>query len=525
MRASGVLLPVSSIPSRYGIGSFSAEAYAFVDQLEKAGQSYWQILPLGPVGYGDSPYQSFSTFAGNCYYIDLEKLIERGWLTEKECGDVDLGSDDRYVDYEKEYLGRYQLLRKAFERSRVEETKEFQDFLAQEKEWLPDYALFMALKDQHDGKPWDAWEDELRNRKEQALEQKREECKEEILFHEFLQYEFYRQWKDLKAYANQKGIQIIGDIPIYVSYDSSDAWKSRELFQFDKDGKPLAVAGCPPDAFSELGQLWGNPLYDWEYHKKTGYEWWLKRLGYCFSIYDVVRIDHFRGFDEYYSIPYGHEDARRGAWKKGPGFDLFRKVNEKYPGQEIIAEDLGFITDSVRKLVEDSGYPGMKVLEFAFDARDDSTSEYLPFMYGTNSVVYTGTHDNETLTEWFCESIPAEDKRAVRDYLCNYETPDEEMYYPMVCAAMASVSKMCIIPMQDLLGFGKESRMNTPSTLGNNWKWRLRGDEFSEALVEKLYKTTKVYGRLNPKCKEKEAAKKMAEAKKQDEKQVTAEKK
>lgn len=520
MRASGVLLPVSSIPSKYGIGCFSAEAYEFVDQLARAGQTYWQILPLGPVGYGDSPYQSFSTFAGNCYYIDLEKLIEQGWLTKEECDAASLGDNDRYVDYEKEYYGRYDLLKKAFQNSGIEKDKEFQAYVEKQKDWLPDYALFMALKDEHDGQPWDTWEEELRKRDEAVLAKKREECREVILFHEFLQYEFTVQWLALKAYANDKGIQIIGDIPIYVSYDSSDAWTAPELFQFGKDGKPVAVAGCPPDAFSELGQLWGNPLYDWPYHKKTGYAWWLKRLGFCFTIYDVVRIDHFRGFDEYYSIPYGHKDARKGKWEKGPGYDLFKVVNEKFPGQEVIAEDLGFITDSVRKLVEDSGYPGMKVLEFAFDERDNSTSDYLPFRYSTNSVVYTGTHDNETLVQWFCDSIPEGAKKSVRNYLCNYETPDEEMYYPIICEAMGSVSKMCIIPMQDLLGLGAEARMNTPSTLGDNWKWRLQKGEFTKELEEKLYKTTRTYGRLSEKCVE---AEKKAAAEKETVAKKTAE--
>ena len=502
MRASGVLLPISSIPSKYGIGCFSAEAYEFVDRLKAAGQSYWQILPLGPVGYGDSPYQSFSTFAGNSYYIDLEKLIAQGWLTEEECNAVDLGSNDRYVDYEKEYFGRYKLLRKAFERSGIEKDEAFQNYLEEEKDWLPDYALFMALKDQNGGNSWDQWSKSLRNREKEVIEAKKAECREEILFYEFLQYEFTIQWKALKSYANENGIQIIGDIPIYVSYDSSDAWTARELFQFDEDGKPLAVAGCPPDAFTELGQLWGNPLYDWEYHKKTGYEWWLRRIGYCFSIYDVVRIDHFRGFDEYYTIPYGHVDARRGSWEKGPGIELFDMINAKYPDKEIIAEDLGFITESVRKLVKDSGYPGMKVLEFAFDARDESSSDYLPYKYDKNTVVYTGTHDNETLVQWFCESISPEEKRLVRDYLCDQETPDEQIYYPLVCLAMGSVSKLCIIPMQDWLGLGKEARMNYPSTLGDNWKWRLSADDFSDALVEKLYRTTKVYGRLGSQKKQ-----------------------
>ena len=495
MRASGVLLPISSIPSKYGIGCFSREAYDFVDRLKKAGQSYWQILPLGPVGYGDSPYQAFSTFAGNPYYIDLEQLIEKGWLTREECEAADLGSNPRYVDYEKEYYGRYPLLRKAFERSGIEKDADFQAYV-REQEWLPDYALFMALKDENDGVSWDHWDKALRDREEAALEEKREACKEEILFQEFLQYEFYSQWKALKAYANEKGVQVIGDIPIYVSYDSADVWTAKELFQFDENGTPLAVAGCPPDAFTALGQLWGNPLYNWEYHKKTGYAWWLKRVGHCFSIYDVVRIDHFRGFDEYYAIPYGDKDATRGQWEKGPGIDLFNTINAAYPGREIIAEDLGYVTDTVRQLVKDSGYPGMKVLEFAFDSRDANHADYLPYRYSPNTVVYTGTHDNETVTDWFSNSLLPEEKEEVRAFLGHTDLPDEKIYEPFVCEAMKCISKLCVIPMQDLLGYGREARMNQPSTLGDNWKWRLLENEFNPELIDHLYTITERYGRL-----------------------------
>ena len=496
MRESGILLSISSLPSEYGIGCFSKEAYEFADRLSEAGQSYWQILPLGPVGYGDSPYQSFSTFAGNPYYISPEKLVEKGWITEADCRDAGLSSDPQKVDYVLQYQRRFELLRKAYRNSRIGENEKFRAF-TEKTEWLPDYALFMALKEENGGKPWYEWEDPLRLRDPEALAAARERLEEGIGFCSFLQFEFYEEWMQLKDYVNRKGIRIIGDIPIYVSLDSSDVWADPELFQLDENRRQTAAAGCPPDGFSAVGQLWGNPLYDWDYHKKTGFAWWLKRLKNCFDIYDVMRIDHFRGFDEYFSIPAGAEDARTGHWEKGPGMDLFRKVSEAFPGREIIAEDLGYVTDSVRQLVKDSGYPGMKVLEFAFDSRDSGCAEdYLPHNYEKNSVVYTGTHDNETVTGWFSEGLKPEEKEAVRDYFCDHTTPDAGMYMPLVCAAMRSVSRLCIIPMQDLLGLGNEARMNAPSTYGNNWKWRLLKDEFGEKEVKTLYEITKRYGRI-----------------------------
>ncbi len=497
MRKSGILLPISSLPSRYGIGCFSKEAYEWVDFLKEAGQSFWQILPLGPTGYGDSPYQSFSTFAGNPYFISLERLVSYGWLTEEECGSAGLGEDARYVDYGALYENRYDLLKTAFERSRVWENADFLRFQQEEQDWLDNYALFMALKDEHEGKPWTVWEDALKFREEQALREKSKELEKEISFYKFLQFEFYREWLELKGYADSQGIGIIGDIPIYVSMDSADAWAGRELFQFDEQGYPLAVAGCPPDGFSASGQLWGNPLYNWEYHRASGFEWWMRRLSFCFRMYDVVRIDHFRGFDEYYAIPYGAEDARNGHWEKGPGIALFEKVREVFGEQEIIAEDLGYVTDSVRKLVSDSGYPGMKVLEFAFDSRDSgSANDYLPHNYDKNSVVYTGTHDNETVTGWFCGGLKEEERKMVREYLCETYRPDEEMYLPLVCTAMASVSKLCVIPLQDWLGYDNRARMNVPSTTGNNWKWRVRKEELTDELRDLIYFAAKRYGRI-----------------------------
>ena len=320
MRTSGILLPVASLPSKYGIGAFSKEAYEFVDTLEKAGQSYWQILPLGPTGYGDSPYQSFSTFAGNPYFIDLEKLIKKGWITKDECKAYDFGDNAGYVDYEKIYNCRYEILRKAYERSRIADDADFQKFCKKNKEWLDDYALYTEIKAANGGKSWSEWEDEYRLRDELALEKFAKENREGILFQKFMQYEFATQWSALKAYANEKGIEIIGDIPIYVAFDSADSWSHPELFQFDENGLPTGVAGCPPDAFSTTGQLWGNPLYKWEYHKETGYAWWMKRIRHCVELYDVIRIDHFRGFDEYHSIRRSDSGIRTLGKRTGNGY-------------------------------------------------------------------------------------------------------------------------------------------------------------------------------------------------------------
>ncbi|MDO4942262.1 MAG: 4-alpha-glucanotransferase [Lachnospiraceae bacterium] len=496
MRGNGVLLPISSLPSKYGIGCFSIEAYNFVDKLVQAGQKYWQILPLGPIGYGDSPYQSFSTFAGNPYFINLDQLVSYGWLTAEECESVDFGDCESSVDYGKLYHERFRILKKAFYNSKIEKDQDFIRFCEEQKDWLEDYALYMAIKIRHENRPWSQWEEDLKDRKPEVLIREKAELKEEILFYEFLQYEFRKEWLTLKKYANEKNIKIIGDIPIYVSFDSADAWAHKELFQFNEFGQPTAVAGCPPDGFSTDGQLWGNPLYNWEYHKETQYEWWMKRLGFCFSMYDVVRIDHFRGFDEYFSIPYGDANAKNGQWEKGPGIDLFHRVEEIYPNSEIIAEDLGYVTDSVRELVKDTGYPGMKILEFAFDSRDSGSAvDYLPHNYNKNSVVYTGTHDNETVIGWYNEGLRESEKHMVRDYFRDHITPDDQIHKTLICGAMASVANLCVIPMQDLLGLDNSARLNTPSTSGTNWKWRLKKGEFSNDVIRELYNLTKLYGR------------------------------
>ncbi len=496
-RAAGILLSVSSLPGRFGIGCFSRSAYDFVDWLKEAGQTYWQILPLGPTSYGDSPYQSFSTFAGNPYFISLDELIEEGVLTEKECKSADFGKKADDIDYEKVYKKRYPLLRKAYERSRVSENPDYVRFVEENRWWLSDYALFMAVKDRFEGVPWTEWAEDIRLRWQNAMDYYRRELYYDIEFQQYLQYKFFSQWRRLKAYANEKGIRIIGDIPIYVAMDSADTWAHPELFQLDENNVPTAVAGCPPDGFSADGQLWGNPLYRWDYHRNTGYDWWMSRLWYCFQMYDVVRIDHFRGFDEYYSIPFGAENAKDGHWEKGPGIDLFRCMEQRLGRHQVIAEDLGYVTDSVRELVRESGFPGMKVLEFAFDSRDSgSANDYLPHNYIENSVAYTGTHDNETITGWF-KSITKEERQMARDYLCDQHTPAKELYKSFIALVMRSNSRMCIVPMQDYMGLDNRCRMNQPSTLGKNWKWRLVKGELSEELQEEILAVTKRYGRMN----------------------------
>lgn len=492
MRRNGMLLPIASLPSPYGIGGFSKEAYEFIDLLEETGQKLWQILPLGPTSYGDSPYQSFSTFAGNPYFIDLDTLAEKGWLTKEACEASDYGDNESYIDYGRIYNSRFVLLKQAFLNSDILSDEKFTEFCKANQHWLPDYALYMALKNQNDGKSWIEWEEEIRLRKPEAVEYYKKELEEECNFYEFLQYEFHEQWTKVKEYAHEKGIQIVGDVPIYVAFDSADTWANPELFQLDEKNLPLGVAGCPPDAFSATGQLWGNPLYNWAYHKKTGYDWWLKRIAYCFDLYDIVRIDHFRGFDEYYSIPYGDETAVNGHWEKGPGMDLFNTVKEKLGELDIIAEDLGFLTESVFQLLKDSGYPGMKVLQFAFDPSEDS--DYLTYKYQRNCVVYTGTHDNDTTAGWF-EKLSDGDKEVALRYMNSFYTPKEEQHWDLIALAMRSTADTCIIPVQDFLGLGSEARINMPSTLGDNWKWRMTKGAFSEELKEKIRRMTKLYGR------------------------------
>jgi len=493
MRKSGVLMPVASLPGNYGIGTFGKNAYKFIDRLKEAGQKYWQILPLGPTGYGDSPYQSFSTFAGNPYFIDLDMLIEQGLLTEKECNEYDFGSNPNDIDYEKIYLSRFKVLKKAYLRSKHKETKEYKEYIKANKFWLEDYALFMAVKNSMDGVSFTNWDDDIRLRKDSAIKEYSEKYSDEIDFYCFLQYMFSCQWAALKAYANKNEIKIVGDIPIYVAFDSADTWSNPELFQFDENILPIGVAGCPPDGFSPTGQLWGNPLYNWDYHKKTNFEWWVSRIRHCTKIYDVVRIDHFRGFDEYYAIPYGDKTAENGKWEKGPGIALFNEIKKQLGDVEIIAEDLGFLTDSVIKLVKDSGYPSMKVLQFAFDSREES--DYLPHNYNSNCVVYTGTHDNDTTLGWY-KSIGKKDKDFAIRYLNNKYRKLSDIPWDYIRLAMGSVAKFCIIPIQDYLGLGSEARINTPSTLGSNWRWRMDEDAFTEDLAKKIFKLTKLYGRL-----------------------------
>ena len=492
MRESGILLPISSLSSQYGIGCFSKEAYEFVDQLALANQKYWQILPLGPTSYGDSPYQSFSTYAGNPYFIDLEILCREKLLKKAECESFPWGSNPHYVDYGVMYNSRYALLKKAFVRFMKKQPEDFASFCEKEAEWLEDYALFMALKDAHGGIAWFEWEKELKTREQKALSEAKETYADDILFYKMLQYLFFKQWWALKEYVNEKGIEIIGDVPIYVAGDSADVWANPAQFYLDENLDPIDVAGCPPDAFSVDGQLWGNPLFRWDEMKKDGYSWWTKRIKAMSKLYDIVRIDHFRGFDSYYAIPGTDDTARNGEWREGPGMDLFHALEKKLCKLNIIVEDLGFLTPSVLKLVKDSGFPGMKVVQFAFDSREGS--DYLPHNYPTHCVVYTGTHDNDTTMGWYQTLKPALQDR-VRRYL---NTDGNIIHYDMIRAAMGSIARYAIYPIQDLLGFGSDCRMNTPSVAGGNWAFRFRKDHLTPELAANLRKMTELFGRCEP---------------------------
>ena len=495
-RRCGVLLPIFSLSSEYGIGTFSKEAYDFVDFLKESGQSYWQILPLGPTSYGDSPYQSFSTFAGNPYFIDIKTLIDEGLLTKAAADKCDFGGTEESIDYEKMYRSRFTLLKKAYEnidKAKDAKTirKEFEAFKkSPDNDWLMDYSLFMALKNVNGGRSWNTWEEGIRLRKSAAMKAAKQKYADEIDFYSFLQYLFSKQWSALKAYANEKGIEIIGDIPIYVAFDSADTWANPELFQLDKKNVPIDVAGCPPDAFCATGQLWGNPLYKWDYHEKTGYKWWMKRIAHCYKLYDVIRIDHFRGFDEYYAIPYGNPTAEKGEWRKGPGIALFQTMKKELGDMKVIAEDLGYLTPSVIKLVQRTGYPGMKILQFAFDSREES--DYLPHNYIKNCIVYTGTHDNDTTRGWF-DKLPRVDKKFAKDYLGIRNNKDA--VWATIRASFASVSDTVIIPMQDYLELPSYARINTPSTLGGNWVWRMKKDALTKELGKKMYDLAKTFRR------------------------------
>ena len=491
MRTGGILMPISSLPSPYGIGTLGKEAYDFVDFLVKAGQTYWQILPICPTSYGDSPYQSFSSFAGNPYFIDLRLLCEQGLLTEAECESFDWGESEGYIDYGTMYESRYPLLRKARARFFCKTPEGYEAFLKQESGWLSDYALFMALKDAHGGKEWLKWEKELRFRKPEAISKAQKKYAEDIDFYCMLQFLFREQWNALKAYANRKGILIIGDIPIYVALDSADVWANPGQFCLNKELRPIEVAGCPPDAFAADGQLWGNPLFRWDVMKADDYRWWTQRIEAMSLLYDVIRIDHFRGFDSYYAIPAKDKTARNGKWRTGPGIDLFRAIEEKLGDLPIIVENLGFLTPSVEELLDNTGYPGMKVLQFAFDP--NGGSDYLPHNYVEHCVVYTGTHDNDTSIGW-ADSADEETLRFARQYM--NLTKKEGIHWGMMRTAWASVAETAIVPMQDVLGLGSEARINIPSTLGENWKWRILPGQIRRGLARKLYRNMFLYQRL-----------------------------
>ena len=489
MRESGILMHITSLPGPYGIGTMGKTAYEFVDFLAAAGQSCWQILPLTPTGYGDSPYQSFSACAGNHYLIDLDTLVEEGLLKQEEIDEISWGEDPGRVDFGILYDQRAKVLQLACNRFVPEEG--YHAFVRENQTWLEDYAIFMALKAEMGGKPWLEWPEELKCHHPSALEAKRTELKEPVKLQYFLQYQFDRQWKALRSYAGSKGIRIIGDVPIYVPLDSADVWAAPELFQLDENRRPEVVAGCPPDAFTEEGQLWGNPIYDWQKMADTGYAWWISRLEAAAKMYDVVRFDHFRGFESYWTVPAGDKTARNGYWTLGPGLDFIRAIQKALPNLDFIAEDLGYMTPEVRQLQLDSGYPGMKVLEFAFDSREESN--YLPHLYPEDSVCYTGTHDNVTLKQWFDEAS-AEDVAYAKTYLgLNQE---EGYVWGMIRGAMGSVSRLCVVQMQDYLELGKEARMNFPGTLSmDNWTWRAKEGFHSRELAKKIYKITKLYGR------------------------------
>ena len=490
MRESGILMHITSLPGPYGVGTMGKQAFAFVDFLHEAGQRYWQILPLTPTGYGDSPYQSCSTYAGNYYLIDLPALVDEGLLEYSEINCVDWGWQADRVDFGILYQNRLNVLRIAY--SRFRSSDDFCIFCEENKSWLPDFALFMALKDRFGGQPWYAWEDDLKLRKPEAIAKTTQQLQSEIRFFCFVQYIFDKQWRALREYARQKNVRIIGDVPIYVPYDSADVWSNPHWFQLDEAMNPTAVAGCPPDAFSEDGQLWGNPLYRWDRLKEDGYRWWIDRLAAAGKLYDVVRMDHFRGFEAYWSVPFGDTTARNGKWIKGPGLDFINTVKEKLPHISMIAEDLGFLTQEVLDLRDESGFPGMKVLEFAFDSREPS--EYLPHTYPVNSVCYTGTHDNMTMRQWF-ETASADAVAYATEYMRLSE--QEGMVWGVIRTAMSSVSDLCVIQMQDLLNLGGEARMNFPGTLTSaNWTWRAWEGFTGNGLAQRIYNLTRLYGRI-----------------------------
>ena len=487
MRKSGILLHPTSLYGKEGIGTLGDSLYEFINFLSKSKQKLWQIFPLGPTGYGDSPYQCFSAFAGNPYLIDLETLVREGYLSFEDIN-IDFGDDVEKINYGLIYERKLPILKKAY--INFKEDDDFTKFEKDNSYWLEDFAQFSAFKEYFGGISWLEWPKEYKNRDSKALETLNSKLENEIKYFKFLQYIFFKQWKNVKAYANSKGIEIIGDIPIFVSMDSADAWSNNEIFQFDKDRNPVKVAGVPPDYFSATGQLWGNPLFDWDKLKETGYKWWIDRVKANLSLYDIIRIDHFRGFESYWSINYGEETAINGKWEKGPGMDLFNAIRKSLGDLNIIAEDLGTLTDDVVKLKNDTGFPGMRILQFAFS--QDPENEYLPHNYDNNTVVYTGTHDNDTTNSWFTNLSDTE-KQEVREYINVYD--DNGIVYGLIRSALSSVADIAIIPMQDYLNLGGFARINTPGLAAGNWQWRLKNDGLSDELAKTIAHLTEIYGR------------------------------
>lgn len=492
-RGNGVILPIFSLPSNYGIGTFGKKAYEAVDFLSDAAIKYWQILPLGQTSYGDSPYQSFSSFAGNPYFIDLDILIEEGLLEKEELENLNFGDNERYVDYGIQYNLRYRILEKAYDKAKETLSDELEKFRAEEGWWLEDYALFMAIKKDKLDVSWLEWDEKLRRRDPEALEEFRAKNEDMIGFYVFLQYEFFKQWKKLKDYANRKRLKIIGDLPIYVAMDSCDAWVNSDILKLDPESlEPILVGGAPPDAYSEDGQLWGNPVYDWDKLAESGYDFWLKRIGACLRLYDILRLDHFRGFEAYYAIPASDDNARYGSWELGRPYELFDKIIETYPDALFIAEDLGYITKEVDELKDHYNFPGMNVIQFAFGENFDSN--YLPHNYVNNSVVYSSTHDSDTL-QGFLDVADEDLTRLVDKYFGLKE--DEDKLWEINRALMASVSDIAMFEIQDFLGYGNDAKINSPSTIGVNWKWRMVDADFDQSLAEKIKEMSKVYGRYN----------------------------
>lgn len=490
-RASGIIMALSSLPSNYGIGTLGKSAFDFVDFLSDANQKYWQILPVGPTSYGDSPYQSFSTFAGNPYFIDLDILKEEGLLTQEEIDSRDWGSDDEHVDYGKIYESRFDILKIACDRGYEKQQTEIDRFASENAGWLGNYCLFMAVKRKFGMKSWTEWpDDDIRLHKDSAVISYGIELSDDIKLFKFIQFKFFEQFDKLKKYAHEKGVKIIGDMPIYVALDSSDVWSEPYFFRLDENNNPTEVAGVPPDYFTEDGQLWGNPLYRWDRMKEDGYGWWIRRIAGNKKLYDVLRIDHFRGLESYWAVPYGEKTAKNGRWLIGPGIDFVKTITSWFSDMNFIAEDLGYLTPEVHELLEKSGLPGMKVLEFAFDSREPSN--YLPHTYDKNAVCYVGTHDNATLKEWF-KTADKDDIKLAKKYLGLNSA--EGYNFGVIRGGMSSVADLFMTQMQDYLNLGAEARMNTPGTSEGNWRWRMKKDAIQDKMTERIAYMTKIYGR------------------------------